>query len=57
MIRRRQTYTTNKHKLRSAKQLMRNDNTPVQKSLFDYVPEENFNGKTKQEYSFALNFK
>ena len=30
-------------KVRSNKQLVRNDNTPIQKSLFDYVPEENFN--------------
>ncbi|OAV76092.1 hypothetical protein Barb7_00250 [Bacteroidales bacterium Barb7] len=28
-------------KARSNKQLVRNDNTPIKKSLFDYVPEEN----------------
>jgi type III restriction enzyme len=31
-------------KVKSNKQLVRNDNTPIQKSLFDYVPEENING-------------
>jgi type III restriction enzyme len=30
-------------KVKSNKKLVRNDNTPVQKSLFDYVPEEEFN--------------
>ena len=30
-------------KVKSNKQLVRNDNTPIQKSLFDYVPEENIN--------------
>ncbi len=30
-------------KVRSNRQLVRNDNTPVQKSLFDYVAEENLN--------------
>jgi len=30
-------------KVKSNKQLIRNDNTPVQKSLFEYVPEENIN--------------
>jgi len=30
-------------KVRSNKQLVRDDNTPVQRSLFDYVPEENVN--------------
>ncbi|PCH68924.1 MAG: restriction endonuclease subunit R [Bacteroidetes bacterium] len=30
-------------KVRSNKQLVRDDNTPVQKNLFDYVPEENVN--------------
>jgi type III restriction enzyme len=30
-------------KVRSNKQLIRNDNTPIQNSLFDYVPEENIN--------------
>lgn len=30
-------------KVKSNKQLIRNDNTPIQKSLFDYVPEENIN--------------
>jgi type III restriction enzyme len=30
-------------KVKSNKQLVRNDNTPIQKSLFDYVPDENFN--------------
>jgi type III restriction enzyme len=29
--------------VKSNKQLIRNDNTPIQKSLFDYVPEENIN--------------
>ena len=30
-------------KVRSNKQLIRDDNTPIQRSLFDYVPEENIN--------------
>jgi type III restriction enzyme len=30
-------------KVKSNKQLIRNDNTHIQKSLFDYVPEENIN--------------
>lgn len=30
-------------RVKSNKQLVRNDNTPIQKSLFDYVPEENIN--------------
>lgn len=30
-------------KVKSNKQLIRNDNTAIQKSLFDYVPEENIN--------------
>jgi type III restriction enzyme len=30
-------------KVKSNKQLIRNNNTPIQKSLFDYVPEENTN--------------
>jgi type III restriction enzyme len=30
-------------KVKSNKQLIRNDNTPIQRSLFDYVPEENTN--------------
>ena len=30
-------------KVKNNKQLIRNDNTPIQKSLFDYVPEENIN--------------
>lgn len=30
-------------KVKSNKQLIRSDNTPIQKSLFDYVPEENIN--------------
>ncbi|OAV68561.1 Restriction endonuclease [Bacteroidales bacterium Barb6XT] len=34
-------------KVRSNKQLVRNDNTPIQKSLFDYVPEENINNLEK----------
>ena len=29
--------------VQSNKQLVRNDNSPIQKSLFDYVPEENIN--------------
>ncbi|MDR0836580.1 MAG: DEAD/DEAH box helicase family protein [Tannerella sp.] len=33
--------------VKSNKQLVRNDNTPVQRSLFDYVPEENINGLEK----------
>ena len=34
-------------KVRSNRQLVRDDNTPIQKSLFDYVPEEDFNGLEK----------
>lgn len=34
-------------KVKSNKQLVRNDNTPIQKSLFDYVPEENINDLEK----------
>ncbi|MDR1897306.1 MAG: DEAD/DEAH box helicase family protein, partial [Prevotellaceae bacterium] len=34
-------------KVKSAKQLVRNDNTPIQRSLFDYVPEENINDLEK----------
>lgn len=34
-------------KVKSSKQLVRNDNTPIQKSLFDYVPEENINDLEK----------
>jgi len=34
-------------KVKSNKQLIRNDNTPIQKSLFDYVPEENINDLEK----------
>jgi type III restriction enzyme len=34
-------------KVKSNKQLVRNDNTPIQKSLFDYVPEENTNDLEK----------
>jgi type III restriction enzyme len=34
-------------KVRSNKQLVRNDNTPIQRSLFDYVPEENINDLEK----------
>ncbi len=34
-------------RVRSNKQLVRNDNTPVQKSLFDYVPEESINDLEK----------
>ena len=34
-------------KVRSSKQLVRSDNTPIQKSLFDYVPEENINDLEK----------
>lgn len=34
-------------KVKSSKQLVRNDNTPIQKSLFDYVPEENINNFEK----------
>jgi type III restriction enzyme len=34
-------------KVRSNKQLIRNDNTPIQKSLFDYVPEEDYNDLEK----------
>ena len=30
-------------KVKSNKQLIRNDNTPIQNSLFEYVPEENIN--------------
>ena len=30
-------------KVKSNKQLVRDDNTPIQRSLFDYVPEENIN--------------
>ncbi|MBI2259253.1 MAG: DEAD/DEAH box helicase family protein [Flavobacteriia bacterium] len=34
-------------KVKSNKQLVRDDNTPIQKSLFDYVPEENINDLEK----------
>jgi len=34
-------------KVKSNKQLVRNDNTPIQKSLFDYVHEENINNLEK----------
>lgn len=34
-------------KVKSNKQLIRNDNTPIQRSLFDYVPEENINDLEK----------
>lgn len=34
-------------KVKSNKQLVRNDNTPIQRSLFDYVPEENINDLEK----------
>lgn len=34
-------------KVKSNKQLVRNDNTLIQKSLFDYVPEENINDLEK----------
>jgi len=34
-------------KVKSNKQLIRNDNTPIQNSLFDYVPEENINDLEK----------
>lgn len=34
-------------RVKSNKQLVRNDNTPIQKSLFDYVPEENINDLEK----------
>lgn len=34
-------------KVKSNKQLVRSDNTPIQKSLFDYVPEENINDLEK----------
>lgn len=34
-------------KIKSNKQLILNDNTPIQKSLFDYVPEENLNDLEK----------
>ncbi len=34
-------------KVKSNKQLIRNDNTPIQESLFDYVPEENINDLEK----------
>lgn len=34
-------------KVKSNKQLIRSDNTPIQKSLFDYVPEENINDLEK----------
>ncbi len=34
-------------KVKSNRQLVRNDNTPIQKSLFDYVPEENINDLEK----------
>jgi type III restriction enzyme len=34
-------------KVKSNKQLIRNDNTPIQKSLFDYVPDENINDLEK----------
>ncbi|HCE43962.1 MAG TPA: restriction endonuclease subunit R [Lentisphaeria bacterium] len=34
-------------KVKSEKQLVRNDNTPIQRSLFDYVAEENINGLEK----------
>jgi type III restriction enzyme len=34
-------------KVKSNKQLVRNDNTPIQKSLFDYVPEESINDLEK----------
>lgn len=34
-------------KVKSNKQLVLNDNTPIQKSLFDYVPEENINDLEK----------
>ena len=34
-------------KVKSNKQLVRNDNTPIERSLFDYVPEENINGLEK----------
>jgi type III restriction enzyme len=34
-------------KVKSNKQLVRADNTPIQKSLFDYVPEENINDLEK----------
>lgn len=34
-------------KVRSNKQLVRNDNTQIQRSLFDYVPEENINDLEK----------
>ncbi|MBX9850765.1 MAG: DEAD/DEAH box helicase family protein [Cytophagaceae bacterium] len=33
--------------VKSNKQLVRNDNTPIQRSLFDYVPEENINDLEK----------
>lgn len=34
-------------KVKSNRQLVHNDNTPIQKSLFDYVPEENINSLEK----------
>ncbi|MCC7303094.1 MAG: DEAD/DEAH box helicase family protein [Bacteroidia bacterium] len=34
-------------KVRSNKQLVRSDNTPIQRSLFDYVPEEDLNDLEK----------
>ncbi len=34
-------------KVKSNRQLVRNDNTPIQRSLFDYVPEENINDLEK----------
>lgn len=34
-------------KVKSNKQLVRNDNTPIQKSIFDYVPEEHINDLEK----------
>jgi len=40
-------------KVKSSKQLVRRDNTPVQRSLFDYVPEEDLN---ELEKSVAIYF-
>lgn len=34
-------------KVKSSKQLVRNDNSPIQNSLFDYVPEEDLNDTEK----------
>jgi len=41
--RQRRLLIASRIKVRSNRQLVRNDNTPIQKSLFDYVPEEDFN--------------